>query len=221
MTKSNEVTPYPIVVGVDYSELGDLALERACNYARAHEHAHLHVVHVEATAASHPHAKQDETAKRDLGEASKRLLDHVEQIVKRWCDAHASPVPFYRLTTHLRSERAAEAIAQLASDVEAELVVVGTHGWRGAHRFLLGSTAETIVRLAPCAVLVVRPRDAKIPQIEPPCPQCLETRRETGGKQLWCAQHSRHREKEHTYHYAGAPGWQQTAHQSGLLIHVD
>jgi nucleotide-binding universal stress UspA family protein len=52
---------------------------------------------------------------------------------------------------------AGDAIAQLASDIEADLVVVGTHGHRGLERLLLGSVAENVVRLAPCPVLVVRP----------------------------------------------------------------
>lgn len=38
-----------------------------------------------------------------------------------------------------------------------DLVVVGTHGYRGLQRFLLGSTAEFIFRNAPCPVLTVGP----------------------------------------------------------------
>jgi nucleotide-binding universal stress UspA family protein len=38
-----------------------------------------------------------------------------------------------------------------------DLVVAGTHGKRGLQRFLLGSTAETIFRNAPCPVLTVGP----------------------------------------------------------------
>ncbi|MBK7583241.1 MAG: universal stress protein [Myxococcales bacterium] len=150
----------------------------------------------------------------DLDRLSADLHEHVQAVVKRWCETHASPVPFEQLTTHLRSNRAAEAIAQLASDVEAELVVVGTHGRRGAQRYLLGSVAEGTVRLAPCAVLVVRPPDASIPKIEPPCPRCLETRRATNGEEFWCEQHREHHERRHTYHYKGAP----RSHQSSFLI---
>ncbi len=38
-----------------------------------------------------------------------------------------------------------------------DLVVVGTHGWRGLQRFLMGSTAEFVFRNAPCPVLTVGP----------------------------------------------------------------
>jgi hypothetical protein len=103
----------------------------------------------------------------------------------------------------LRLESPAHEIAQLASDLEADLVVVGTHGRRGASRLLLGSVAEGVVRLAPCAVLVVRPKappDVEAPKIEPPCPRCLEARRASGGKELWCEQHQQRHGRRHTYH---------------------
>jgi len=204
---------YTIVVGVDYSELGDLALERAFDQAKAHERAQVHVIHVEATAAPDADGIKNDASSAAPNTASLRLHDQVEQVVKRWCDTHLSPAPFDRLTTHLRSDDAAEAIAQLASDVEADLVVVGTHGRRGARRFLLGSVAEGTVRLAPSAVLVVRPADASVPKIEPPCPQCLETRRATDGKEFWCERHRQHHNRAHTYHFSPVRG----SHQSSLL----
>ncbi|MBK9033247.1 MAG: universal stress protein [Myxococcales bacterium] len=51
---------------------------------------------------------------------------------------------------------AAEIIARAAAGVAADLVVVATHGRTGLRRILLGSTAEAVVRSAPCSVLVVR-----------------------------------------------------------------
>lgn len=216
MTSQNEPKPYAIVVGVDYSELGDLALERACEIARPIAAAQLHVVHVEAAAEASSHDIQEAAPANDLGKASTKLHKHVEEVVQRWCKANGVELPFTRVTTHVRSEHAAEAIAQLASDVEAELVVVGTHGRRGAKRFILGSVAEGTVRLAPCAVLVVRQADASIPKIAPPCPECLETRRATNGSEFWCEQHRGLHGRRHTYHYGGGQG----TRQSGFLIHT-
>jgi nucleotide-binding universal stress UspA family protein len=48
-----------------------------------------------------------------------------------------------------------EAIVHEARAWSADLLVVGTHGRRGAARFLMGSVAETVLRHAPCSVLVV------------------------------------------------------------------
>lgn len=44
-----------------------------------------------------------------------------------------------------------------AEDWRADLIVLGTHGRRGARRVFLGSVAETVLRHAPCAALVVPP----------------------------------------------------------------
>ncbi len=43
-----------------------------------------------------------------------------------------------------------------AREINADLIVMGTHGRRGLAHALLGSTAEKVVRSAPCAVLTVR-----------------------------------------------------------------
>lgn len=56
--------------------------------------------------------------------------------------------------------RLGEAVADAASEWKADLVVVGTHGRRGATRLLLGSGAEQVIRLAPVPVLVTRAASA-------------------------------------------------------------
>jgi nucleotide-binding universal stress UspA family protein len=218
----SEQKPYAIVVGIDYSELSNLALERACDLAAAHQRTHIHVIHVESAQASssygiHSFGTQGEAKTTDLNQTSTRLHDHVEEIVRRWCIANSREPAFERLTTHIGTQPAADEIAQLAADVEAELIVIGTHGRRGARRFLLGSVAEGTVRLAACDVLVVRPPDATIPKIEPLCPRCADTRRATNSRELWCEQHSEHHESAHTYHYSPPA----RGHQSGLLIYAE
>ena len=43
-----------------------------------------------------------------------------------------------------------------ATNWSADLIVVGSHGWKGLNRFLLGSVSEAVVRHAPCSVEIVR-----------------------------------------------------------------
>ena len=52
--------------------------------------------------------------------------------------------------------RVADEIARDAQDWEAELIVIGTHGRRGLSRFFLGSVAESVIRIAPAPVLLIR-----------------------------------------------------------------
>jgi nucleotide-binding universal stress UspA family protein len=54
---------------------------------------------------------------------------------------------------------AGASILRLAEELPAELVVIGNSGSTGLASVLVGSVAETIVRWAPCSVLVVRRRD--------------------------------------------------------------
>jgi len=56
-------------------------------------------------------------------------------------------------------------IVRIAEELNADLIVLGTHGYTGWKRFTLGSVAELVVRHAPCAVLTIRPKEK---QIEPP-----------------------------------------------------
>ena len=52
-------------------------------------------------------------------------------------------------------------IADYASRVGADLIVVPSHGYHGLKRFVLGSVAERIIRHAACNVLVLRRSDAE------------------------------------------------------------
>jgi nucleotide-binding universal stress UspA family protein len=56
----------------------------------------------------------------------------------------------------LRDGPAAPAILSAASELPAQLLVVGTQGRTGLSRIALGSVAEAVVRAAPCSVLTVR-----------------------------------------------------------------
>jgi nucleotide-binding universal stress UspA family protein len=53
---------------------------------------------------------------------------------------------------------AVEEICEKAREYDAQLIVVGSHGWGPARRFLSGSVSTGLVHSAPCPVLVVLPR---------------------------------------------------------------
>ena len=176
----NSERPYVVVVGVDYSPVSDLALERAFELAAARSIAEVHVVHVvglsgvEALVDGLPEA----SSLVSLPEATAQLGRYAEQ---RWAafarERREPPAGVGRVVSHLRLNAPAEEIAQVAVDLEADLLVVGTHGRRGVARLLLGSVAESVVRLAPCPVFVVRPKDiaeeapgSETPNVASPAP---------------------------------------------------
>lgn len=61
-----------------------------------------------------------------------------------------------RISVRVVQGTPASAIVDVATREPFELIVMGTHGRRGLGRFVLGSVAEEVTRLAPCAVLTVK-----------------------------------------------------------------
>lgn len=51
----------------------------------------------------------------------------------------------------------AESLLQYAKDQEMDMIVMGTHGYKGLERVLFGSVAEKVVKMAPCPVLTFNP----------------------------------------------------------------
>lgn len=196
---------YVIVVAIDYSAPSQLAFETALELAAEKAKPELHVLNVcvnemdlrNGVGASPPSAQS----------AEHNLQNHVARTISAF-QAQIGCTPFERLVTHVRFDEPGFEIAQLAVDVGADLVVVGTHDRHGLPRLLLGSVAEAVARLAPCPVLIVRPKAVPVPTpaIEPPCPRCVTARRESNGDQLWCEQHRARHGQRHTYHQRDRAG---------------
>jgi nucleotide-binding universal stress UspA family protein len=195
--------PYTIVVGIDFSEVSDQALDEALSLAAARQ-AELHVLYVD------DHFSAPEGGRAAAEEALSRVEHHSIARMDEMRKRLGTSLSFRKLYSHFRLGSPAEQIVQLASNLDADLVVVGTHGRSGLKRFVLGSEAERVVRLARCPVWIVRPKDheglGKVPEIEPPCKDCLAKRKETAGATFWCERHSEHHVRAHAYHYAGGAG---------------
>ncbi|MEO6598931.1 MAG: universal stress protein [Polyangiaceae bacterium] len=196
---------YVVVVGIDYSGASERALDEAFTLASYKPGAQLHIANVRSPSpvvlAGIP------LPLPPWAEWQTELREYVARRVAAF-QATAGVTPFKHLYTHQRMSDPAHGLAQLAADVEADLVVVGTHDWHGASRLLLGSVAEAVSRLAPCPVLIVRRKAVPppVPAIQPPCPACVATRQATHDATLWCEQHSEHHGRPHTYHQGDRVG---------------
>lgn len=210
----NTNTPYVIVVAIDYSEAGDLAFDRALELSAEKPSAELHVINVlpvyQSGFAPDATAIAWSGSLPTVDEAAEKLGIYVEKRIRAFRAAHPNEGLGFleHCRAHQRIEVPSEQVAQLAADLEADLVVVGTHGRRGFERFMLGSVAEATVRLAPCPVLVVRPKapPPPVPAIAPPCPRCVEARKATHGAEFWCEQHRERHGQRHTYHQGDRVG---------------
>ena len=163
--------PYRIVVGIDFEPTGDEALRMGVELAEAIPSAELHLTTVVVESRSGVSAARLAEDERLLEDASTKLRGHVDAWKSVWKgESFSRP-----LTLHVRLGNAADAVHQVAVDVDADLIVVGTHGTRGIARLILGSVSERLVKLARVPVLVARPKDfagleRKLTQPEPARP---------------------------------------------------
>lgn len=191
-------TPYRIVIGFDFSDLARAAFAEAVALGRGQKEPELHLVTVVDSDAS------ELIPTEDRHQSLVQITDHVrERLIAeagRLLPGEGGPL---RTIGHVRVGSIADEIVSLATEVRADLLVLGTHGRRGVRRLIMGSVAERSARMAPCPVLIVRPRDYHamdgLPELEPACPACLKAREESQGAQWWCEEHVSRPEAPHRY----------------------
>jgi nucleotide-binding universal stress UspA family protein len=142
-----------IVVGTDGSPSAHAAVDTAGEIARQTEDATVHVV-----SGYHPlaaaeltrlvHDLPDEFAGTVSSDSTGLVV--VDEAARRLRSVGIDSV------THAVPTSGAEAILDVAEEVDADLIVVGAHGYGVGQRLLHGSVSTKIVHHAPCSVLVVR-----------------------------------------------------------------
>ena len=182
----NNSGKFLILVEVDFSEKGPSVLQSAADLASTTPDAELHLVH-----AFGPAVRADQLrwfpALSDLAsiEDSDAAGDALDRI------AASMPLPDIRVCAHVHEGSATTVIAQLAEDIDADLVVVGNHDRAGVNRAFFGSLAERLVRLAPCPVLIIRSKSVPSSEpVAPPCRACEAGKRLTWGAHVRCIDHA-------------------------------
>jgi nucleotide-binding universal stress UspA family protein len=141
-----------VVVAYDFSAAAALVLDRAIHVVQRAPFHTLHVIAVIDPRLGIPAVPPD-------GEIDYQYADRVQreltQIVIASLIAGAVPLEV-RTFAHGRIGKPATEILRLAEEVGADLIIVGSHNHTGVRRWLLGSTAERVVREAGCPVVVAR-----------------------------------------------------------------
>jgi nucleotide-binding universal stress UspA family protein len=150
-----------IVVGTDGSERAAVAVDRAVELARSCG-AELHLVsaykpiNTEAWAAAAASAGGIVLDLRELPDPGIAVQEHLDGLARKL--QHRSGVTVH---THARPGGAADVLLDVATDVDADLLVVGNRGMSGARR-MLGSVPNTISHHAECAVMIVPTVDTTV-----------------------------------------------------------
>lgn len=142
-----------ILSPVDGSAASDCGMREAIALARAHGAAlrFLHVIEPQPAAAALGGGLVD-------ADAAGLARAHGAAVLKLAQDAaRAQGVRAEAAVAEATGGRVADRVVQEAERWAADLVVIGTHGCRGASGLFLGSDAEAIARLSPAPVLLARP----------------------------------------------------------------
>jgi nucleotide-binding universal stress UspA family protein len=131
-----------ILVPTDFSPMAEHALAEASSLAAEHGGS-LVILHVEKTPRTHN------------GESHADLAEYVDELRKALA-AVLPTEPDVSYRHKLLFGDPAEGILQTADEVDADLIVMGTHGRTGLNRLMMGSVAEVVVRRADCPVLTVK-----------------------------------------------------------------
>jgi nucleotide-binding universal stress UspA family protein len=142
-----------ILLPTDFSECGNYALSYAASMARTFEASIICVNVIEPIVPTVGYAGMTEPL--PIADITEQLEDSAERELPKLaeCDECAG-LDVEELVVH--GEAAAE-IVRVAKDRQVDLIVISSHGRTGLGRILFGSTAEAVVRHAPCPVLVVKP----------------------------------------------------------------
>ncbi|MEI7906172.1 MAG: universal stress protein [Bacteroidota bacterium] len=139
-----------ILVPIDFSDNSKKALRYAIPFAQQFNASLILVYIVEPTIypsdfgfgqVGFPDVEK-ELHQKAVAEMSE-LIDSVVPASLKTQTLVGSGIPFVEITTYAKQE-------------EVDMIIVATHGRTGVEHILFGSTAEKIIRKAPCPVLVVR-----------------------------------------------------------------
>lgn len=139
-----------LLVPLDGSSFGEQALPVAVAIARR-ARASLHLIHVHRPAAVSMAAQSSARWDDEIRESEWWYLEREAGLV---ADAVGLTV-----TRVIGSPPVVEALCRRASEVEADLIVMTSHGRTGLARAWLGSVADGVLRQAEVPVLLIRPRE--------------------------------------------------------------
>jgi nucleotide-binding universal stress UspA family protein len=159
---------YRIVIALDGSEYAEIVLEHALDQASRHDAPDLHVI-----------AVVDEGA--DV-EPTKVWL---ARSVLEGLDAFRAGRPHWRTRLHVRGGDAADEIANLAAEIDADLIVIGRYRLHH-HKH---SVADAVVARATCPTLVIAGLTGHVVEAEPQCAACVAIREQSDGERWFCAEH--------------------------------
>ncbi len=139
-----------ILVPIDFSDHSMNALKYAVSFAQQFK-ASIDLIYVIEPAVYPADFSFGQIGFPDVEEElNTHVNDELENIIKK--DIHGKVISHKAV----RTGKPFYEINQYARERDMDIIIIATHGHTGMEHILFGSTAEKVVRRAPCPVLVVR-----------------------------------------------------------------
>jgi nucleotide-binding universal stress UspA family protein len=135
-----------LLVSFDGSEYSRKALQRACELANA-DNAAVSVLYVIPRYEEMIEFFKTESIRKSLHREAEKIITQAQKI------AVESGVS---IKTQIREGNAPDEIINAAERLENDLIIMGTHGWKGFSKAVMGSTTRRVITHASCPVLVVK-----------------------------------------------------------------
>lgn len=135
-----------VLVPFDGSDFSRRALTRAAEMARS-DGSRITVLYVIPRYEEMVEFYRTDAIKRSLHAEAEKVIGEARNIA-----ASAG----ITIGTDIRDGQAADEIVKTAEKLENDLIVMGTYGWRGMSKAIMGSTTNRVITDAKCPILVVK-----------------------------------------------------------------
>ena len=135
-----------ILVPFDGSEYSTKAMARAVAMAKT-DGGQVTVLYVIPRYEEMVEFYRSETIRKSLASEAERVIGEAKKI------ADAAGVT---VRTEIREGHAADEIVNAAAKLENDLIAMGTYGWKGVSKAIMGSTTNRVIAHANCPILVVK-----------------------------------------------------------------
>nr|MDA8421701.1 universal stress protein [Nitrospiraceae bacterium] len=134
---------HSLLVPFDGSESSKKALGRACDLSKS-DGSEISVLYVIPRYEEMMDFFKTETIKKSLYQEAEKIVAGAKKLAAK----QGAQIKAVVLEGH-----AGDKIVEIADTMKHDLIVVGTHGWRGMNKAIMGSTAERIIAYASCPIV--------------------------------------------------------------------
>jgi nucleotide-binding universal stress UspA family protein len=137
---------HSILVPFDGSVSSEKALLKACSLAKI-DGAEVTVLYVIPRYEEMMDFFKTDAVKKSLFLEGEKIVAAAKKLAS---DAGAN------IKAIVQEGHSSDKVIEIANAMKHDLIVMGTHGWRGVNKALMGSTAERVIALASCPVLIAK-----------------------------------------------------------------